>query len=106
MLTHATFWTDLTKLSPEQKSETSWWIAWYTAHPSQLGPSVYELTGADPIDGKSWAAWQPPKTTNAPKKSPTRFTPYLYAPFPFSPENSSRPQRAHRSAFPSSTMRT
>jgi len=59
MLTHATFWTDVTKLSDAQRAETSWWIAWYQAHRSELGPAVYELTGADPLDGQSWAAWQP-----------------------------------------------
>ena len=59
MLTHITFWTDLTKLSTDERAETAWWINWYTAHRSELGPSVYELTDGDPIDGKSWAAWQP-----------------------------------------------
>lgn len=59
MLTHATFWTDLTKLSADQRAETAWWIQWYDAHRDELGPAVYELTTADPIDGQSWAAWQP-----------------------------------------------
>jgi len=59
LLTHITFWTDLTKLTPEQQAETAWWISWYDAHRDQLGPAVYELTGADPLDGQSWAAWQP-----------------------------------------------
>ena len=59
MLTHATFWTDLTKLSADQRAETAWWTSWYAAHRAELGPAVYELTGADPIDGHSWAAWQP-----------------------------------------------
>ena len=59
MLTHITFWTDLTKLTPEQQAETAWWIRWYTAHRNALGPAVYELTTADPIDGSSWAAWEP-----------------------------------------------
>jgi hypothetical protein len=58
-LTHATFWTDLTTLSSEQQAETAWWIGWYRAHRSELGPAVYELTGADPLDGQAWAAWQP-----------------------------------------------
>jgi hypothetical protein len=57
--THATFWTDLTTLSDAQRAETAWWIAWYRTHRDQLGPAVYELTGADPLDGQSWAAWQP-----------------------------------------------
>ena len=59
MLTHATFWTDLTSLSADQQTETAWWIRWYAVHRAELGQSVYELTGTDPIDGQSWAAWQP-----------------------------------------------
>ena len=59
MLTHVTFWTDLTTLTPDQQAETAWWIRWYRAHRDQLGPTVYELTDSDPIDGASWAAWQP-----------------------------------------------
>src|SRR3954447_26142140 len=59
MLTHLTFWTDLTKLTPEEQSETTWWVSWYRAHRADLGPAVYELTAADPLDGTSWAAWQP-----------------------------------------------
>jgi hypothetical protein len=59
MLSHITFWTDLTKLTPDEQAETAWWIAWYKVHRDGLGPSVYELTSGDPIDGKTWAAWQP-----------------------------------------------
>jgi hypothetical protein len=59
MLTHATFWTDLTTLSPAEQAETAWWIAWYHAHRDGLGPAVYELTASDPLDGQSWAAWEP-----------------------------------------------
>src|SRR3954453_14506330 len=59
MLTHLTFWTDLTALSPEEQSETTWWVSWYRAHRGDLGPAVYELTSDDPLDGTSWAAWQP-----------------------------------------------
>jgi hypothetical protein len=59
MLTHITFWTDLTQLSDAQRAETSWWTGWYQAHRGELGPSVYELTTNDPLDGRSWAAWQP-----------------------------------------------
>jgi hypothetical protein len=59
MLTHVTFWTDLTKLTPEEQAETAWWVSWYRAHRDELGPAVYELTTADPLDGSSWAAWQP-----------------------------------------------
>jgi hypothetical protein len=59
LLSHITFWTDLTKLTPEQRSETAWWISWWRAHRDSFGTTVYELTGADPIDGTSWAAFQP-----------------------------------------------
>jgi hypothetical protein len=59
MLTHLTFWTDLTQLTPEERTETAWWVGWYRAHRDELGPAVYELTSADPLDGRSWAAWQP-----------------------------------------------
>lgn len=59
ILTHVTFWTDLTTLTPDQRAETAWWIRWYRAHRDELGPAVYELTDGDPIDGASWAAWQP-----------------------------------------------
>jgi len=59
MLTHVTFWTDLTKLTPDEQAETAWWVSWYRAHRDELGPAVYELTADDPLDGSSWAAWQP-----------------------------------------------
>ena len=59
MLTHATFWTDVTKLTALERDETAWWIAWYQAHRAELGPAVYELTGNDPLSGQAWAAWQP-----------------------------------------------
>jgi hypothetical protein len=59
MLSHITFWTDLTKLTTEEQSETAWWISWYKAHRDSFGGTTYELTSTDPLDGKSWAAWQP-----------------------------------------------
>ncbi|MDQ1697274.1 MAG: alpha-galactosidase, partial [Frankiaceae bacterium] len=59
MLTHVTFWTDLRTLTPSQRTETAWWIAWYRSNRDSLGPAVYELTDRDPLDEKSWAAWQP-----------------------------------------------
>jgi hypothetical protein len=59
LLSHATFWTDLTKLAPDEQAETTWWLQWFHAHRAELGPAVYELTAHDPIDGTSWAAWQP-----------------------------------------------
>jgi hypothetical protein len=59
LLSHVTFWTDLTKLSPADAAETSWWTAWYKDHRTDLSGLVYENTPADPIDGASWAAFQP-----------------------------------------------
>jgi hypothetical protein len=59
LLSHATFWTDLTTLAPDEQAETAWWLQWYDAHRSELGPVVYELTGQDPLGGNGWAAWQP-----------------------------------------------
>jgi hypothetical protein len=59
LLSHVTFWTDLTKLSPADAAETSWWTAWYQQHSAELAELVYENTSADPIDGSSWAAFQP-----------------------------------------------
>jgi hypothetical protein len=59
LLGHLTFWSDLTRLSSTQLAETAWWVAWYRAHRSELGGVVYEDTAADPIDGSSWAAFQP-----------------------------------------------
>ncbi len=59
MLSHITFWTDLTKLTPDEQAETAWWISWYKAHRDEFGSATYELTSHDPIDGTSWAAWQP-----------------------------------------------
>jgi hypothetical protein len=59
LLSHVTFWTDLTKLSAADAAETSWWTAWYQQHSAELAGLVYENTGADPIDGTSWAAFQP-----------------------------------------------
>jgi hypothetical protein len=59
LISHATFWTDLTTLTPDEQAETSWWLQWFAAHRAELGPAVYELTNQDPISGQSWAAWQP-----------------------------------------------
>ena len=59
LLSHVTFWTDLTKLSTADARETARWIAWYRAHRADLGGLVYEDTATDPIDGRSWAAFQP-----------------------------------------------
>jgi hypothetical protein len=59
LLGHVTFWTDLTKLSAADLAQTAWWIDWYKVHRRDLSGLVYEDTTADPIDGTSWAAFQP-----------------------------------------------
>jgi hypothetical protein len=59
LLTHITFWTDLSTLTSEQRDEVRWWLSWYAVHRDELGPAVYELTDHDPLDGSGWAAWQP-----------------------------------------------
>ena len=59
LLGHITFWTDLTKLSVTDMTETGWWISWYRAHRAELSGLVYEDSRADPIDGRAWAAFQP-----------------------------------------------
>lgn len=59
LLGHVTFWSDLTKLTQAEQTETAWWIRWYTEHRRQLAGLVYEDTQADPIDGQSWAVFQP-----------------------------------------------
>src|SRR4051794_13134000 len=59
LLSHITFWTDLTKLSDAQRAETEWWIRWYKANRRALSGVVYENTDVDPLDGKNWAAFQP-----------------------------------------------
>jgi hypothetical protein len=59
LLSHITFWTDLSKLTPDQRAEIGWWIGWYKAHRGDLSGVVYEDTTNDPLDGKGWAAFQP-----------------------------------------------
>jgi len=59
ILSHFTFWTDLTQLSPADAAETSWWTAWYAAHRAGLEGMVYEDTLADPIDGMAGLVLQP-----------------------------------------------
>ena len=59
LLGHVTFWSDLTQLSASDQAETAWWLSWYKAHRAELGGLDYEDTSADPIDGSSWAAFQP-----------------------------------------------
>jgi hypothetical protein len=59
LLSHFTFWTDLTHLSNADAAETSWWISWYKAHRLDLSGFSYEDTATDPIDGSAWLALQP-----------------------------------------------
>jgi len=60
MLTHVTFWTDLTRISAADRDETAWWLAWYAQHRDALSGVVFNLTPAsDPLDGTAWAAFQP-----------------------------------------------
>ncbi|HUY63688.1 MAG TPA: hypothetical protein VMV14_04145, partial [Acidimicrobiales bacterium] len=59
MLSHPTFWTDLTRLTPAQAADTAWWVAWYKQHRVELAGAVYEDSTADPLDGTSWVALQP-----------------------------------------------
>jgi alpha-galactosidase len=59
LLGHVTFWSDLTKLTADQRSRTAQWIAWYKAHRGLLSRGAYELTAHDPLDGRGWAAFEP-----------------------------------------------
>ena len=59
LLGHVTFWDDLTTVSQPDRTETAWWLSWYEAHRAELGGVVYEDSTTDPIDGSSWAAFQP-----------------------------------------------
>jgi hypothetical protein len=59
VLSHFTFWTDLTKVSSADGAETSWWTAWYQAHRTEVSGFVYEDTTVDPLDGTSVLGLQP-----------------------------------------------
>jgi len=59
LLGHVTFWDDLTRLTPAQRAETSWWLRWYKQHRSELSGLDYEDSTTDPIDGQAWVALQP-----------------------------------------------
>jgi hypothetical protein len=59
MLSHITFWSDLSKLTPDERTKTAWWIDWYKAHRDALSGVVYSNTDTDPLDGKPWTAFQP-----------------------------------------------
>jgi Melibiase len=59
LLTHVTFWKDLTKIGDDDKATTMWWLQWYHQHASELGGLVYRLSDADPWDGTAAAVFQP-----------------------------------------------
>lgn len=59
LLGHITFWTDLTKLTPQQLRQTAWWIKWYKANRAGLAGLVYEDSNVDPVNGTASAAFQP-----------------------------------------------
>ncbi|HWA67981.1 MAG TPA: alpha-galactosidase [Mycobacteriales bacterium] len=59
LLSHPTFWTDFTKLTPVQRRQTRWWLTWFERHRSGIGPMFYELTRTDPLAGKDWLVLQP-----------------------------------------------
>ncbi len=59
LLSHVTFWTDLTKLSDADAARVARWLSWYRANRAVLSDGAYELTAADPIDDHRWAAFEP-----------------------------------------------
>jgi hypothetical protein len=59
LLSHITFWTDLTNISAADGDKVRAWLDWYAAHRATLAGAAYELTSEDPIDGTSWAAFEP-----------------------------------------------
>ena len=61
MLSHVTFWRDLTRpaLTPEQVARIKFWTDLYKAHRDELGRTVvYPLLG-DPAGGTTWSVLQP-----------------------------------------------
>ncbi len=58
LLSHITFWTDLTRLTAAQQRSVRWWNRWYAAHRAGVGPLDYELTAPDPAKG-NWLVLQP-----------------------------------------------
>ncbi|MCW2966455.1 MAG: Alpha-galactosidase, partial [Solirubrobacteraceae bacterium] len=59
LLSHVTFWTDLTKFSDGDAAKIRGWLEWYRRHRATLAGAAYELTDHDPLDGTSWAAFEP-----------------------------------------------
>jgi hypothetical protein len=58
LLSHITFWTDLTKLTRTQQRQIKWWTRWYVGHRDGIGPLSYALTRSDPARG-NWLVLQP-----------------------------------------------
>jgi hypothetical protein len=58
LLSHITFWTDFTKLTPIDRVAVTGWDRWYQQHRAGIGPLDYELTKADPAKG-AWLALEP-----------------------------------------------
>ncbi|MGN6473106.1 MAG: alpha-galactosidase, partial [Mycobacteriales bacterium] len=58
LLSHTTFWTDFTKLTPGQRITVAGWDSWYAEHRNGIGPLDYELTTNDPAKG-GWLALEP-----------------------------------------------
>jgi hypothetical protein len=59
LLSHITFWTDLSKIPAADRERARFWLDWYRDHRATLAGPAYELTAGDPLDGKTWAAFQP-----------------------------------------------
>jgi len=59
LLSHFTFWTDVTKITPADANEIAWWTAWYRDHRADLAGAVYELTANDPLNGTGWTVFEP-----------------------------------------------
>lgn len=59
LLSHLTFWTDQAKIPVKDRPEVAFWLRWYAAHRADLAGAAYELTGADPLDGKAPMVLQP-----------------------------------------------
>jgi hypothetical protein len=59
LLSHLTFWTDQNAIPVKDRPEITWWLKWFTQHRADLAGASYELTAADPLDGKTPMVLQP-----------------------------------------------
>lgn len=59
LLSHITFWTDFAKLTAGQRVTIAGWDRWYEQNRDGIGPLDYELTTADPANGKNWLVLEP-----------------------------------------------